>query len=162
MVVDLILLIIITSVFFIFLSQQTGHIALEAETIRSQNSYMRSLLSATLNYKINSTYQNATVAEAISAYHCNLNVDKSTLANITRSIVENLSKKNYYFILTSEASDAPFKNFGVCSKFIEENYSCCVKIEKITLSTVNIDLPCNSTAKITFGAFPDSIEVKKC
>lgn len=162
MIIDLILLIIITSLFFLFLSQQTGKTAFEAQAISNQNSYAHELLTSTLQYNMNSTYENATVAELINAFHCGNTGVKADLNQTINSVISSFGKKDYYFILKSQAPGAALESFGSCSSYIESNYSCCVKIEKITLANFDLNLTCNSTASISLGVWPKSIEVKPC
>lgn len=164
MVVDLILLVVITSIFFIFMSQQSSNQGIDAGIIKSQNFYTDKLLNAVLNQEIkDSTFKNAKVSELIGALHCDMGGTYPTINKTINEMLLNVSKQNHYFILSSVSKDANTSYIASCSPYIESNFGCCVNIEKMTTSTIELDLPCNnSKATISLGVWPKSMEVQPC
>lgn len=155
MVIDLIMLVLIATLFFIFLSSQVANEARDTGVIRSQSSYIQRLMISVIDYPVqNGTYQNATVAELIGAYHCNIpNKPSSSIINSTvYDAVSKLGKDNYYFIFTYSPTIATA---------VYNNYSC-VKTETINIAKFNMDLPCNKTVDLTLGIWPASQKVEPC
>jgi hypothetical protein len=165
MVVDLILLVIISSFFFLFLSQQVGNQSINAGAIRSQSNFNDKLMLSLLNYRVkDSFYQNATVLELADAYHCGhdelLYKPKDFLNNTINQFMNNMSKKNYLFIFISES---PQNTVYSCSPEVSNKYGkCCVKTEKISVSVMETDLPCGGISKKELGIWPASMEVEAC
>ncbi|MDD5182153.1 MAG: hypothetical protein PHC66_03215 [Candidatus Nanoarchaeia archaeon] len=168
MVIDLIMLVLISSIFFIVVSSQMSHQATDAGVIRTKSVQIQRTLIALLNSQADNTtlYPNATVAELIGKNYCGT----SMAANINNTVLDSMQKVNrpgYYFILTScpegECNDS--KSFAVCSPEIESNFSCCVKTENINVAKLHLNLPSTCSyhyATVEMGIWPGSIEVEKC
>jgi len=155
MVIDLILLILVSSMFFIFLSSQTGTQTIESGVTRAQSTFIQRLLITNLNYKIDSgSYANSTVAELISEYHCGNSGTKSTINSTIKNVTETLAKEDHHFIFMSETSSL--------SRIIVYDYADCVKTEEITVARTILNLPCGKNATIVFGIWPASQEVQTC
>ncbi len=153
MVIDLILLILISSVFFLFLSHQTGEQSINAGVIRSQSAYVQKLLISTLNYKINdSVYENATIAELIGMSYCPTSFAyRDEINESVHYVMEKMNKKDYHFIFT----------YGNTISRTVYDYLPCVKTEKINIATINLQLTCkNVTVKL--GIWPKTMEVEAC
>jgi hypothetical protein len=153
MIVDLILLVLISSVFFLFLSHQTAEQSVNAGIIRSQSAYVQKLLISTLDYKIeNGTYQNATISELIGMSYCpDSSVYKTEINDSVNYIIEKLNKENYYFIFT----------YGDTVNRAVYNNLSCIKTERINLAIADLQLPCgNVTVKL--GIWPTMMEVESC
>lgn len=148
MVIDLIMLVIISSIFFIFLSSQSAGQSINAATIRSQSIYTERMLLSILNYQT----PDGTVAELIGANYC-IN-DVTTLINASvQSAFSKLDAKDSYFILTYENQS------GLSAVY---NNVSCVKTEHINLATFNMSLPCHDNIMVTFGYWPKTEQVEPC
>lgn len=164
MIIDLILLIIISSIFFIYLSRQTSEQSINAGAVRSQSAYVQNLLMSTLNYK---TDENATIAELIGMNYCGNHTRNKVNASVNY-VMEKLNKPDYYFIFTACADgNCSSSSLAVCSEEVSNKYgSCCVKTEKINIALFNLTLPgaCGSheNVMVSLGIWPKSMEVKKC
>lgn len=162
-VIDLIILVILVSALFMYLSHQTNEQSISAESIRAQNSYTQMLLTATLKYN---TAGNATIAELIEMNYCG----HSTNSKINESvnyIMKKLNKQDYYFIFTACADgNCGINPSAICSKEIIDKYGgCCVKTERINIASYNLTLPssCNHrNVVVSLGVWPKSMGVKKC
>lgn len=162
MVIDLILLIIISSIFFIYLSHQTSEQSINTGAIRSQSAYVQNLLTSTLNYK---TDENATIAELVGMNYCNTST-KSKIGTSVNYVMEKLNKPDYYFIFTACPDGDCSSNIAVCNEEVSNMYgSCCVKTERINIALFNLTLPsvCNhKNVMVSLGIWPKSMEVEKC
>lgn len=154
MVIDLILLVLIATIIFVFLSSQVENKSSDTGIIRSQSSYIQRLLISTLQYEVsNGTYQNATVAELLGRHLCNEGSFSSQLNTTVNEAINSLGKDNNYFIFISKTST---KTVAVY------NNESCVRTEHINLAIAELDMPCSKTAEITLGTWPTSQEVETC
>jgi hypothetical protein len=155
MVIDLIMLVLIATMFFIFLSSQVANKSAETGIIRSQSSYIQHLMISVLNYEVsNGTYKNATVAELLGRYHCGSTSLYNTINSTITQAMKDLSKENHYFIFISTVSASD-------QLAVYDRYDC-VKTETINIAKHSLDLPCSKTAELTLGVWPSSQEVQPC
>lgn len=170
MIVDLILLVLITSMFFLFLGTQTTAQSAETGASRSRNTFTQKLLLTTMGYKTETAeFGNLTIAELLENYHCGyfgayignydfLDAEINALLNKT-------NKQDYYFIFKSESDllngyDVAYS----CSPDIKSGYNCCIRTEKVSIAVLNLKLYCeaNSSATISIGIWPKSMGVESC
>ena len=155
MVIDLIMLVLIATMFFIFLSSQVANKSTDTGVIRSQSSYIQRLMISVLNYEVpNGTYKNATVAELLGKYHCGNTSLHSTINSTVMQAMKELSKEDHYFIFISKAT-----SYGTIAVY---NNLSCVKTETISIAKHTLDFPCSKTAELTLGIWPSSQEVEPC
>ena len=158
-IVDLIVLVLIVSILIIFLGNQAAGRAVEAGKSRAQSAYVQRLLITTLNYSHKGT--NGTIAERIGVHYCsNIGIN---FEDELMDTLEKLNKENHHFIF----SICPEGNCieAVCSEYIEENYDCCIKTERINIAFFNMSLPsgCNNDyIEICLGIWPKTMRVEKC
>jgi hypothetical protein len=163
-VVDLVLLIIIVSLFFVVLINERGTQSLNAGALRARSVFVQNLLITTLH--ANSTYNNASIAEIISMNYCGKNLDDEIVNSVNRTI-SYLNKQDYYYILSiCPNGNCDSDSVAVCSKEINNAFgSCCAKTEKATQATINITLPtgCKHDYFIaTLGVISKNEEMKPC
>ena len=152
MVVELIVLILICSIFFLFMSNNVGQQAITAGTMRSQSTYTQKLLISTLNYKmIEGVYEGATIAELIGTDLCSGTNHQSNITSSVHEAMDFLNKPGHYFIFTYGDS---------INKAVYNNLSC-VKTEKITVASTDMEFYCGN-ATVTLGIWPASMEVESC
>jgi hypothetical protein len=155
MVIDLIMLVLIATMFFIFLSSQVANKAADTGIIRSQSSYIQRLMISVLNYEVqNGTYKNLTVAELLGRYHCNDHSLGDTVNSTITQAMKELSKEDHYFIFISTVSASD-------QLAVYDRYDC-VKTETISIAKYTLDFPCSKTAELTLGIWPSSQEVQPC
>lgn len=146
MVIDLIMLVVISSIFFIFLSSQSAGQSVNAATIRSQSVYTERMLLSILNYQT----PNGTIAELIGANYCISDVTALINASV-QSAFSNLSTKDSYFIFVYYPN-----------KLAVFNNASCIKTESINLATYNMSLPCRDNVIISFGYWSKTEAVEPC
>lgn len=167
MVIDLIMLILISSVFFLIVSSQMSHQSSDAAAIRTKSMQIQRTMIALLNARsdINSTLApNATVAELISAKYCST-FNITDFNNTVMKMMQIINKPDNYFILLScaEGNCTDSKSFGICSPEIESKFNCSIKIENINVARLSLNLPSNCTKDYTdveLGIWPSSMEVE--
>ena len=149
MVIDLIMLVIISSIFFIFLSSQNAGQSVNAATIRSQSMYSEKTLFSILNYQT----PNGTIVELMAADYC---INPGTYKNIINSSVQSAFSK-----LDTKDSNFILMYGSTLSKVVYNNASC-VKTESINLATYNMSLPCRDNVIISFGYWSKTEAVEPC
>lgn len=152
MVVDLILLILICSIFFLFMSNHVGKQAIETGKIRSQSAYTQKLLISTLNYRISGgEYSGIAVAELIGMGLCNEEDYHDLINSSVHEAIIGLNKQDYHFIFVygNTASEAVY------------DYLPCVKTPGINLASAEMEFSCNN-ATISLGIWPASMGVESC
>jgi len=147
MIIDIILLVLISSIFFIFLSSQSTGQSMGIATARSQSTYSQHMLLSILNY------QNigGTVAEFIGVDYCLKNM-RSEINSSVHNAFSNLDTKDSYFIFM----------YGNTSNRVVYNNVSCVKTEGVNLATFNMSLPCQDNVIVSFGYWPKSQRVEPC
>ena len=152
MVIDMILLILICSIFFLFMSNYVGNQAITAGTIRSQSAYTQKLLINTLNYRsTEEPYQGAAIAELIGVDLCSEPSYKDAINNSVHEAVSALNKQGHYFIFT----------YGDTITYAVYNNLSCVKTEKINIALIDMEFFCGN-ATMSLGIWPASMEVESC
>lgn len=159
MIVDLVLLILISGIFFMFLSNQLIKRGVDAGVVRAQSNYVQKLLISMLSYGNNST-----IAEMISLDVC-LNVYDEYLEQEIKEninyIINKLNKKGYYYIFTA-CTDMGC-NIVLCDNEVKEKYGrCCIRTKEINLAKFKMELPCGGTLETTLGIWPKSMVVEPC
>ena len=147
MIIDIILLVLISSIFFIFLSSQSTGQSMGIATARSQSTYSQHMLLSILNYHNGS----GTVAELIGADYCFENM-RSEINSSVHNAFSSLDIKNSYFIFI----------YGNSSNRVVYNNVSCVKTESINLATFNMSLPCQDNIIVSFGYWSKSQKVEIC
>ena len=167
MVIDLMMFILIASVFFLIVSSQMSHQSSDAAVIRTQSMQIQRTMIALMNSRVesNSTFApNATVAELIGERYCSSSqtavFDK--LNETAQNVMRLINKPNSYFILTfCPKDDCSQKDMGVCSPEIDSKFNCSIKIEGINVARMHMNLPCSyKYATIELGIWPSSMEVE--
>ncbi len=159
MLIDLILLVLIVSIFAVFLSQHLNQQSINTASLRSQSAFTQKLLISTLEYKLE---DNTTIASSIEMSYCGKDI--STEENI-KSTITALNKPNYHYIFIAYPNGKTAHATAVCDDYVSQEYGCCVKTDKVNIATVNLSLPsgCNyNYILVTLGVWPDSMEVDKC
>lgn len=167
MVVDLLMLIIVSTILFIILSSQMSHQAPDAGVIRSKSTQIQRTLITLLNAEAdNSTsVENATIAELIGMKYCG-NDTFSDLNKTVQNTMNRIIKTDSYFIFSFCGNgDCTKPKSGVCSPSIESNFSCCIKTDKITVARLNLNLPEGCSKKyvaVEIGIWPKNVGVESC
>jgi hypothetical protein len=166
MIVDLMLLVLISSLFFIFLGTQMTSSSAETAAIRNRNTFTQKLLFSTLSYGVqNGSYTNATIAELIAEYHCGAISYSPEFLNLEiNSLMFKLNKPDYYFILHSTSTRGDnYDNTYACSPEVFAVYgSCCVKTEKVNIAVIDFSLLCGGNATVSLGVWPSNMKVESC
>ena len=147
MVIDLIMLVIISSVFFIFLSSQSAEKSVNSATVRSQSMYTERMLLSMLGYQT----PNGTIAELIGADYC-IKDSKALINSSVQQAFSNLDTKDSYFIFI----------YGTSLNRVVYNNVSCVKTEQVNLATFNMSLPCRDNVIVSFGYWPKTEVVEQC
>jgi hypothetical protein len=145
MVVDLIMLVIISSAFFLFLSSLDVNSSIDAATIRSQGAYTQRLLFSLLNYQT----ENGTIAELVGAEYCIQDTD-SLINSSVHSAMAGLDVRRSNFIFLYGDTKAVYNNLS------------CVRTERINLATFDLSLPCQDNVVLSLGYWPKTQEVEPC
>ena len=148
MIADLIMLIIISSIFFLFLSSQHIEKSVTAGTIRAQSVYTQNLLRSILNYQT----PNGTVAELVGADYCIGNWNPTINSSVHQAFTQ-LETKNSYFIFL----------YGTTQDRVVFNNASCVRTEQVNLATFDMSLPCSpGSATVSLGYWPKTQVVESC
>jgi len=161
-VVDIALLLILSTLAITFLSTELNRESISTAAIRSQNLYTRKLLSSTLYF----SRANTSVADMIKLNYCGYNKE-ADMEDTIEYIISKLNRKEYNYILTiCPEGDCASNAIAICSKEVSDQYGgCCVKTKSAIIASANLTLPngCNYNFTIvSLGIWPKSMKVEKC
>ncbi|MCW1296322.1 MAG: hypothetical protein OH319_01435 [Candidatus Parvarchaeota archaeon] len=150
-IIDLLFLIIIFSILILMISYSYEKELSEKVADVYNNNYNQLMLISLLSYK--SKILNRNFFELIGILLCTNDTFLSeNLNHEINEILMRFNKENYNYILYSQSKSGLIWIYNKQAK---------VCLKEITLSSIDIELPCSEKTQILLGTWPNSLNVKE-